>query len=158
MTKEQNYVNELIQLYRSQLPLEKYDMPGVYSITVDNEIVYVGKARNMATRIANHMYLIKDAYLKTEGEKFKYGELRRALRNDYIIYFNVLYSSDLSNEEEISKIDDDIGPQEAKFINMYMPKLNKQIPDLNDYHKYHNKSYEMLNIIEKNSENIVTTG
>lgn len=150
MTKKQNYVNELIEVYRSQLPIEKYDKPGVYSITVDNEIVYVGKARNMATRIANHMFMINDASLKTEGEKFKYGELRRAIRNDYIVTFDVIYSSPLSSDDDNAVIDDDIGPQEAKYINMYMPKLNKQIPNLDNYHKYHNKSYEMLKIIEKN--------
>lgn len=149
MTKKQSYVNELIEMYKSQLPPGKYDKPGVYSITVDNEIVYVGKARNMATRIAHHIFMIKDALLKTEGEKFKYGELRRAMNNDYIIKFDVIYSSLLSSDDDNSIIDDDIGPQEAKYINMYMPKLNKQIPNLDNYHKYHNKSYEMLKIIEK---------
>lgn len=146
MTKEQSYANDAIKHYRTWLPQDKYDHPGVYKITVNNEIVYVGKARNMADRIATHIQMIRDAKLRTEGEKFKYGELREAIKNHYNIQFDVLYTSLLSNDTDNIYIDNDIGPYEAKYINEYMPKLNKQIPDLFNYHKYRNKPYEKLNI------------
>jgi hypothetical protein len=95
------------------------------------------------------MYNIKHGEHKTEGMKFKYGELKRAINNGYAIRFDVLYTSPFSCDTDNKIIDDDIGPQEAKYINQYMPKLNKQIPDLNNYHKYKNKDYELLDIEEK---------
>lgn len=146
MTKERSYVNDQIEYYRSLLPAEKYAHPGVYSITVNGEVVYVGKARDMSIRVATHMYLTYCLNHTTAGKKFKYGELLRALQAGYDINFDVLYTSPLSCEEEPQKIEDDIGPQEAKYINKYMPKLNKQIPYVDNYHKYVNKNYEKLAI------------
>lgn len=147
MPNEQSYITEKVKEYRQLLPMEKYDHPGVYRIMVNGEIVYVGKARNMADRIANHMYLIKEGVHTTEGTKFKYRELKHAMDNGYYISFDVLYTSSIVYTEDTrQEVDDDIGPKEAYFINYFMPKLNKQIPDLNDYHKYKNKNYESLNI------------
>lgn len=147
MTKKQSYVNEQIKEYMKLIPAEKYNHPGVYSITVGDEIVYVGKARDMLTRVATHLWEINYGKQETEGKKAKYGELKRAIKKGYIIKFDVLYSSSFScDKDEVNTIDDDIGPKEAIYINRYLPKLNKQIPDLEDYHKYKNKSYEILDL------------
>lgn len=145
------YQNALIQYYRELLPKDKYEHPGVYSITVNGEIVYVGKARNMASRIAYHLYKIQEGEWKSPAEQFKYGELRRAKDFGYSINFDALYISTIVETEDTKIVDDDIGPQEAIYINKYMPKLNKQIPDLNNYHKYKNKEYEILNIPTRGS-------
>lgn len=150
MTKEQNYVNDQVKEYMKLVPADKYHHPGIYSITVGDEIVYVGKARDMQVRVAVHMYEINcSGEQSTKGKRFKYGELKRAINNGYNICFNVLYTSPFVCGDDTKKIDDDIGPQEAYYINKYMPKLNKQIPDLQNYHKYKNKNYELLNIEER---------
>lgn len=148
MTNKQSYVNEKMKYYQTLIPHDKYYHPGVYSITVNNEIVYVGKARNMLERVAAHMYYIMDGELTTDGMKFKYGELRNAHKLGYKINFNVLYTSSIVCGSDTHIIDDDIGPQEAKYINQYLPKLNKQIPNLDNYHKFTNKKYEILNLPE----------
>lgn len=147
MIPSQNYLNDQMKEYMKLIPAEKYNYPGVYSITIGNEIVYIGKARNMLHRVAYHMYEINGGEQQTEGTKFKYGELKKAINKGYCICFDVLYTSSLSCDDDNKLIDDDIGPQEAFYINKYLPKLNKQIPDLNNYHKYKNKNYEPLNLL-----------
>lgn len=153
MTNEQSYINEQIKDYMEIIPYEKYAHPGVYSITVNGEIVYVGKARNMLKRIATHLWEINDGKQTTEGKKFKYGELKKAKKYGYDICFDVLYISSFSCEDDTIKIDDDIGPQEAKYINKFLPKLNKQIPNLNNYHQYKNKNYEHLSLMPLELDN-----
>ncbi len=143
------YQNACIQRYKNLLPGDKYGHPGVYSITVNGEIVYIGKARDMASRVAYHLFKIVEGEWSSPAEQFKYGELRKVKNFGYDINFNVLYASVLTGEEEKKIIDDDIGPQEAYYINKYLPKLNKQIPCLDNYHKYKTKKYETLDTLLK---------
>ena len=51
---------------------EKYEHPGIYCIKIDNQIVYIGKSRNMLERIAQHYVGIK------EGSERKYRILAEA--------------------------------------------------------------------------------
>jgi len=144
-TKE--YIKERINYYKQMVPEEKYKKAGLYTITVNGEVVYIGKSTDMQNRIANHLYHICDDDLRTPGDKAKYGELRRARFLGYNIIFNVLYYSIV--EEPGQEQDDDIGKKEAIYINQYMPKLNRQVPSLDNYHSYKNKPYEPLNIQER---------
>lgn len=38
---------------------KKYECAGIYSISLDDELVYIGKSHNMLKRIAQHMVGIK---------------------------------------------------------------------------------------------------
>ena len=138
------YVDKRVIKYYNMIPEDKYEVAGVYCIKVNEEIVYIGKAVNMRLRIANHMYHICEGYNNTSGSKFKYGELARAISLGYKLNFDVLHTSSIV--ERGQEQNDDIGFAEAKLINKYMPKLNKQIPSIEDYHKYKNKEYEKLEI------------
>lgn len=149
---EKAYVNDKIKEYYNIVPAEKYEHAGVYCIKVDEEIVYVGKARDMRTRVASHMYNTLDNKNMTPGMRFKYGELRKAHQLGYQVIFDVLYTSPIVNPGK--EQDDDIGKMEAELINKYLPKLNKQIPNLTNYHKYSNKEYEHLELKEKKNEGV----
>ena len=143
---EKAYVNDKIKKYYQMVPGDKYGYAGVYCIKVNEEIVYIGKARDMRTRLATHMYNTLDNNNVTAGMKFKYGELKKAISLGYKVTFDVLYRSPILTPGK--EQDDDIGKQEAELINKYLPKLNKQIPDLTNYHKYRNKEYEHLDLKE----------
>ena len=51
---------------------DKYEHPGIYCIKIDNQIVYIGKSRNMLVRIAEHYVGIK------QGSERKYRILAEA--------------------------------------------------------------------------------
>ena len=56
MLSNQNYLNDKMKEYMKLIPADKYNHPGVYNITIGNEVVYVGKARNMVLRIYQEKY------------------------------------------------------------------------------------------------------
>lgn len=103
---------------------EKYNHPGIYAISLDGKIVYIGKSENMAIRIANHMIHIE--HLIEKGNK--YQVLHQARKEGYMICFSVLCYCSV----------DELAYKEAKYIREYMPPLNYQIPKLDNP-----KSYEV---------------
>lgn len=91
---------------------EKYEKFGVYSISIDDVLVYVGKSENMLVRIATHI----DEIERKEPRCNKYRVLREAKQRGHKINFDVLYAGS------------DIGVQEGKWIRELHPALNYQIP------------------------------
>lgn len=63
----------------------KYQRAGIYCIRLDDEIVYIGKSKNMIKRIAEHYVGIM-----TRSEK-KYRILAEAQDKRHIVGFDVLY-------------------------------------------------------------------
>lgn len=117
------------ELYKEHLKdksrVQKYKHPGIYSISLNNNLVYIGKARDILYRICSHIVNIP------LSESHKYKVLYEAYqRNDVTIEFDVLYISPYETQGEI---DIDISYQEAYYINKFMPVLNYQIPYVNDY-------------------------
>jgi len=55
--------------------------------------------------------------------------LRQAQKQNLTIKFDVLYYAKSDSADEL-------GEQEAIFINKHLPQLNYQLPLLEDYHKY----------------------
>lgn len=102
---------------------DKYQSPGIYSISVNNHLVYIGKSKNMVNRIANHMYHID--HKDTQDSKAKKYRFLRAIKEEYPISFDVV---------EYGEEGDDIGNKEALWINKLEPILNLQIPKLDNYH------------------------
>lgn len=91
---------------------DKYEKFGVYSISIDDVLVYVGKSQNMLERIATHI----DEIERKEPRCNKYRVLREAKQRGHKINFDVLY------------VGSDIGVQEGKWIRELHPALNYQIP------------------------------
>lgn len=101
---------------------DKYDHYGIYCITVDKKIVYVGKSRNMLKRIAQHMYEIE-----YNNKKNMYKVLKQ-LKSTHQIGFDVLTVTDEDDKQ--------LGRAEAYAIHHHNPCLNIQHPHLDDYMKY----------------------
>ena len=123
---------------------DKYEHAGVYCIKLDEELVYIGKSRNMLRRIAEHYVGIKQ-----ETEK-KYRLIAEAQRKGCNVEFDVLYYGKGGTEREINN---DIGRKEGELIRQYMPPLNTQIPREDDWHKCEVRKIDVegirKNILEK---------
>lgn len=102
---------------------EKYNHYGIYCIKVDDKIVYIGKARNMLKRIAQHM-----AEIEMNHDKNMYNVLRQ-LKENHHIGFDVL--TDTTEGD-----DDEMGVAEAYAIRRHHPCLNIQYPKIDNYHSF----------------------
>lgn len=91
---------------------------GLYYISINNKIVYIGKSTNILCRLANHLYEI-DNNNKTK----KYIMLRALRQAGYTIKFDVLQYMDNATDTEISIA-------EAIEIRKHLPVLNLQLPAL----------------------------
>ncbi len=103
---------------------DKYEHAGIYSISIDNQLVYIGKSHNMLKRIAQHYVGIK-----TQSEK-KYRIMAEAERKGHSITFGVLYSA---KSQSYSSITEEIGAKEGEYIRKYEPILNSQHPLTDDW-------------------------
>ena len=120
----------------------KYNKAGIYSISIDNKIVYIGKSLDMLWRVASHITEIENGSLKLN----KYKVLHEAKEKGLTISFDVLYYSPQQDEEEIKN---DIGYIEGVLIRKHLPALNQQIPKEEDWHTYTiNKSAKTITLDE----------
>lgn len=88
---------------------------GIYAITIDKRIVYVGQSINVRQRCLNHIYLIENAYFSKEN---KYRLLLSAKLGGHIIdCVDLVYCAPT-----------DLDSMEDYFIEMYKPPLNILTP------------------------------
>lgn len=123
----------------------KYDGACIYSISIGDQLVYIGKSTDTRKRIAAHMMNIefKDA---EAYNSHKYQVLREAKNRGMKVSFDVMYRS---QEIDPNKIDEDIGYQEGVFIRKYLPPLNYQIPKEENWHKFNtNKKATTITVDE----------
>ena len=106
---------------------KKYEHAGIYSISIGDELVYIGKSHNMLKRLAQHMVGIK---LETEK---KYMIMAEKQRRGYPINFNVMY---YAKSDDYDSIDEEIGAKEGELVRQLMPPLNTQIPDARNWRKF----------------------
>lgn len=109
---------------------EKYRGAGIYSIKIDDILVYIGKSQDLLERIAEHIAEIQNI---NQHSSNKYKVLAQAQRMGHQITFDVLYYSPFSSGNEMY---DDIGFNEGEYIRKYLPFLNTQIPKQENYHNY----------------------
>ena len=107
----------------------KYRKPGIYSISLNGQIVYIGKSKDMLHRLASHIQHIESA--SPQGNKYRV--LHKAIEEGYRVKFDVMYYSPCLLDEEI---DQDIGEEEGKLIRFYLPVLNYQIPKEGNYKSF----------------------
>lgn len=118
-------------LSRKNYLVQKYNRAGIYSISIDDELVYIGKSYNMLKRIAEHMVGIK-----LQSEK-KYSILAQNQRSGKAINFDVLYYAKQSN---YCALEEELGSKEGEYIRRFMPRLNTQIPTEQNWRKFTTKS------------------
>lgn len=109
---------------------EKYRGAGIYSIKIDDILVYIGKSQDLLERVAEHIAEIQSI---NQHSSNKYKVLAQAQRMGHKVSFDILYYSPFTSGNEML---DDIGFNEGKYIREYLPFLNTQIPNENDYKKY----------------------
>lgn len=106
-------------LILDKCPKNKYNnRKGLYQITVNDKIIYIGKSNNILYRLANHLYEIDN-----NNKSKKYILLRSLRQAGYRIKFDVYQYMDNSDDTEISVA-------EAIEIRKHLPVLNLQIPAL----------------------------
>ena len=125
--KENTYEDRTYKWLKRKGLADKYEHAGIYCIKIDDQIVYIGKSRNMLRRITEHYVGIK-----RESEK-KYRIIAEAQRKGHVIAFDVLYYSKGGTEFQIHE---DIGRKEGELIRQHLPPLNTQIPHEDDWHKH----------------------
>ncbi len=103
------------------------DHAGIYKITIDNKIVYIGKSKNMLYRLAEHFVDFKNP------KNHKYRILAEAKRRGHKVRFEKVYDVCSSHPFEI---EEELGRTEGEFIRRYRPPLNTQIPKETDWRKY----------------------
>lgn len=121
-------VEQIINWLMEQNLGQKYNHPGVYSISIAGKLVYIGKSTNMLERIANHL-----AHIEFPQKTHKYQILAEARQRGYDVQFDVIY---YSQKKSLKDIELDIGEEEGRLIRKYRPALNYQIPKEEDYTKY----------------------
>ena len=109
---------------------EKYRGAGIYSIKIDDILVYIGKSQDLLERVAEHIAEIQNI---DQHSSNKYKVIAQAQRMGHKVSFDILYYSPFTSGNEML---DDIGFNEGKYIREYLPFLNIQIPNENDYKKY----------------------
>ena len=123
-----NYqTNMYNRLKRQPHLVQKYEHAGIYSISINGKIVYIGKSKNMLWRIAEHYVGVR---LQTEH---KYRLMAEAQRRGYTIKFDVLYNAHCVRKADIVN---EIGEAEGDFIRRYKPILNTQIPREKNWKKF----------------------
>lgn len=105
----------------------KYRHPGIYCIKLDDNIVYIGKSRDMLKRVAQHYVGIKT------GSEKKYRLIAELAKKGYRVKFDVLYYAKCTTS---SSIQEEIGQKEGEYIRQYRPILNTQIPKEEDWRQY----------------------
>ena len=113
------YVDNIYNKYLQQNWCQKFLNPGIYSISINNKIVYVGKSTNMLYRMAEHWASM------TYPKENKYRVLSEAKCRNYNVKFDVLYCAKSQTRNEL---EEEIGEAEGYFIRKFRPPLNYQIP------------------------------
>ena len=121
------YVENVYNWLKRKGLADKYEHPGIYCIRINEQIVYVGKSRNMLKRIAEHYVKIKT------GPEKKYRIMAEAQHRGHSINFDVLY---YATARTPTAIIEEIGEKEGEYIRQYQPILNTQIPKAEDWHKW----------------------
>lgn len=121
------FENNIYNKYLEQEWSKKFQCAGIYLISVNGIIVYIGKSKNILYRMAEHWV----ATSKPKNNKYKV--LAEARKRNMKVRFDVLYRAKSQTKEEI---ENEIGEKEGYYIRKYMPPLNNQIPQEDDWRRF----------------------
>ena len=122
-----SYSNNMYKWLRRQPNAEKFDLPGIYCISIEGQIVYIGKSNNMLVRKAEHF-----VGMNTQSEH-KYEILNEARRHGLSVEFDVLYYAQARRGAALTE---ELGKKEGEYIRLYRPVLNTQIPKEDNWRKF----------------------
>ena len=122
-----SYSQNMYKWLKRQPDAEKLECPGIYSISIDGQIVYIGKSYNMLKRKAEHFVGI------TTQSEHKYEILNEARRHGLSVQFHVLY---YAKAKYGKALEEELGSKEGEYIRQYYPMLNTQIPKADNWRKY----------------------
>ena len=122
-----SYSNNMYKWLRRQPNAEKFDRPGIYCISIEGQIVYIGKSNNMLVRKAEHF-----VGMNTQSEH-KYEILNEARRHGLSVEFDVLYYAQARRGAALTE---ELGRKEGEYIRLYRPVLNTQIPKEGNWRKF----------------------
>lgn len=125
--RKKSYAENMYEKMKREGLAPKYEHPGIYSISIDGQIVYIGKSKNMLKRIAEHRVGVA---LQSEH---KYEILQEAMSHGYNIKFDVLY---YAKSKQPALLTEELGSKEGEYIRLYRPVLNTQIPKADNWRKY----------------------
>ena len=123
-----SYTDNMYQYLKRKGYAPKYEHAGIYSISIGNQLVYIGKSTNMLLRVAQHYVAIKQ-----KSKEHKYTVLAEAQARGLPINFGVLYYAQRKTLPAIKK---EIGAKEGEYIRAHRPPLNYQIPKASDWAKF----------------------
>lgn len=126
-TAEYNMREELYAKAPESIKQEYEGLVGIYAIMLDDEIVYVGKSKNMFNRWTAHQINAMCPEAR-DYNKSKYVQLRKAKEMGLHLHFVCL---ETCGEGQLDGL-------EKAYIRRYMPKLNELVPD--DFGKWHRKT------------------
>lgn len=121
------YEDRVYAMLKNRGLAEQFEHPGIYQISIDGQIVYIGKSKNMLRRLAQHWVGIS-----TESER-KYRILAEAKRHKHRVSCDVLY---YAVELTPKLIEEELGEKEGEYIRELKPVLNTQIPKADNWRSY----------------------
>ena len=89
-----NYVENMYRLLQRK-GYSALERAGIYKISIDGIIVYVGKSDNLLRRLAEHYVSLQNP------DSHKYEILSEAKRNGFIVRFDVLYYANSKYRKDI---------------------------------------------------------
>ncbi len=122
-----NYVQNMYAVLQRRGFAPRFEHAGIYKITIDGIIVYIGKSTNMLLRLAEHYV----AFRHPEGHKYQI--LSEAKQKGHAVQFDVIGYCRSSSRSELLE---ELGETEGFYIRQYRPPLNTQIPKESDWRKY----------------------
>ena len=106
MNENKPWLSILDGLNRNQELVEKYNHPGIYSVSIGDKLAYIGKSRDMICRLAQHIFYTNNLQ-ETKTHKYKIFALARLM--GYDVRFDVMYVASGKSEAEI---DDELTSEE----------------------------------------------
>lgn len=123
-----NYVENTYHWLKRKGYAPEFERAGIYQITIDGIVVYVGKSDNMLWRLAQHY-----VSLRSGDTAHKYQILREAKQRGHAVTFSVLY---YAHSTQRTAMLEEIGAAEGEYIRKLHPPLNTQIPRSDNWRKY----------------------
>lgn len=134
------YENNVYAMLKRQGWAKQFEHPGIYCISINGQIVYIGKSKNMLRRLAQHWVGIKT------GSERKYRILAEAKQHHHNVSFDVLH---YAAEAASTLLEQELGEKEGEFIRKEKPVLNTQIPKADNWRNYDiNKTASTITLSE----------
>lgn len=122
------YTENMYQWLKRQGYGQQFEHPGIYKITINGILAYIGKSDDMLWRLAQHYVAVR-----LGNPEHKYQILHEAKQYGYRVTFDVLY---YAKSTQKAALEEELGAAEGMYIRKLRPPLNTQIPQESNWRKY----------------------